>query len=312
MKGGRPRPRRPVVPVGGTLVALVAWEVVAHESGVGWVQAVGALVAGVAAVGLVMPAFIVGRARCSATFAPADAVAGQPATVIITATTPVEILPVDPPGPVAVTGSSSSCPIELRLDHRGVIDHCTVVVASAAPFGLLWWSRTLELALARPMVVAPRTGTPDRSGVGFGGLGDDAPSSFVGNHGEPRSVRPYERGDRRHLVHWPATAHAGTLMVREMDRPGARRATVMAVLPDDLAAAELTAERTMGTVGELLATGAAVDLVTVEVGGEVRAPVGSSTEAGRRLARAVPHWPPVTSRPTLPGRRRSHGSKTKQ
>ena len=71
-----PRPRRAVGPVLGTLAAVAAWFGVAHSSGSGWVQALGALLAGCIVVGLIGPAFFLGRTRCWVEENPADAVAG--------------------------------------------------------------------------------------------------------------------------------------------------------------------------------------------------------------------------------------------
>jgi uncharacterized protein (DUF58 family) len=287
--GGRlPRPRRPGAPVLGTIVAVGVWGVVAHDSGVGWVQAVGALVAGFLLVGLVGPALAVARARCAVVSVPADAVAGGPATVEISVSTALELRPVDPPGPPALSGASARCAVELRPQRRGMLDQCTVVIASAAPFGLMWWTRTVVLVLPRPLAVAPRIGAPDTGLRSPAAGGEVGVRPAPGRGSELRGVRPYERGDRRHLVHWPATAHTGALMVREVERAAGGSVTVRGVLPDDPDAAEDVAQRVMGTVAELLRTGERIELVTAEPGGRVRAPVSSLADAGRRLARALP------------------------
>ncbi len=52
-----------LAPVAGSLVAVLAWAGVAHSSGSGWVQAVGALLAAVLFTGLVAPLFPARRAR---------------------------------------------------------------------------------------------------------------------------------------------------------------------------------------------------------------------------------------------------------
>ena len=108
--------------------------------------------------------------------------------------------------------------------------------------------------------------------------------------------REYRAGDLQHWVHWPATAHAGGLMVREMETPAARPVRVWGVLPDDPAAAEAAAEHVLGTVQSLLNTGRAVVLVTAEPGGPVEGQVEGVTDAGRRLARALPRAPDPRAR----------------
>lgn len=278
------------MPVAGTVLVLVVWGVVAHDSGNGWVQAVGALVAGMLVVGLVGPGFVLARVRCSVVVGPADAVAGGDAVVTVAVNGPIELRPLAPPGPAVVTGPSRTCTVTLRPARRGVVGHALVSVASAAPFGLMWWARTVVLELPRPIVVAPRVGTPERAWVS--GHDEAAPSNLSGGRGEPRGVRPYQPGDRRHLVHWPATAHAGQLMVREHERPERRSVQVRGVLPADPEAADQMAERVMGTVADLLRHGVPVELVTAEPGGEVTSAVPTIEAAGRRLAFALPQREP--------------------
>lgn len=281
------RPRRATLPLVAGSALLLLWELVAHESGVGWVQAVGALVAGALVVGFLAPALAVARLRCRVVACPADATAGTALTVHVEVSAPCELHPVDPSGPASVSGRARRVRVEIAPPHRGIVDRMKVTVASAAPFGMLWWTRTVELALPHPLAVAPRTGRPDPAACVEAGV-HDASAASPGRGTEPRGVRAYERGDRRHLVHWPATAHIGALMVRETERPARRSVIVRGILPDDPRAAEAHAARVMGTVAELLATGADVELVTREADGEVTASVATLAAAGRRLAYALP------------------------
>jgi uncharacterized protein (DUF58 family) len=89
------------------------------------------------------------------------------------------------------------------------------------------------------------------------------------------------------LVHWPATAHAGELMVRDVERPVGRPAELVVKLPADPDAAEAEAERAMATVGALLDRGVPVMLTTSEIQGAVTALVRDYRAAGRRLAAAT-------------------------
>jgi uncharacterized protein (DUF58 family) len=88
-------------------------------------------------------------------------------------------------------------------------------------------------------------------------------------------------------MHWRATAHAGELMVRELERPMAEPLTVTVVLPADPEESERVAEIALGTLALLLERGAEVLLATTEATGPVLAPVVERRGAGRRLARAV-------------------------
>ena len=327
MTGRRlPRPRRATMPVAASAAILAVWGVVAHDSGAGWVQAIGALVAGALVVGMLAPAVAVWRASCQVVASALDATAGAATGLEIRSSAPVELTPVDPPGPVVLTGRTRRGPsgptrlsasgghltrhdrldarrragtvgrradhldttvLEIRPAHRGVLERCTVTVASAAPFGILWWTRTVTLTLPRPLAVAPKVGDEEiRSRVVRGATETHRP--LPGRGAEPRGLRPYEVGDRRALVHWRATAHTGSLMVRETERPAPDAAVVDGRLPPDPDEAERQAERVMSTVRALLLAGARVDLETAEPEGEVLAPVASLLDAGRRLARSLP------------------------
>jgi uncharacterized protein (DUF58 family) len=293
------------VPVLASMGLLALWATVAHDSGLGWVQGVGALVAGALAVGLVAPGFAVGRVRVTAAGSPTDAVRGSTLHLRLGVSGPAELRALDPPGPAVLASGGGQVLLPCTPGRRGLVDRVTVQVASAAPFGILWWTRPVVVTLARPIAVAPRTGAPDARLVTGHPVGrepdgaDPAPAArtalgAAAQEGEQRGVRPYAHGDRRHLVHWPATAHTGTLMVRESERAVRATTSVDGTLPKDPQEAENHAARVLGTVVSLLAQGVAVQLATVEGRGPVLDPVVTALDAGRRLARALPLPPAGT------------------
>jgi uncharacterized protein (DUF58 family) len=162
-----------------------------------------------------------------------------------------------------------------------------VDVATAAPFGLMWWTRRVRLDLPSELHIGPKIGPPvvlprqedDRSG--------DSSHRSPRDIGEPRGIRPYRPGDSRRWVHWPATAHSGELMVREMEGPTSEPVVVVVTLPPDADAAESVAERAFGTLVALFDRGTSVHLTTTEVAGRRTGTVADRRSAGRRLARAV-------------------------
>lgn len=281
-----PRPRRSLGPVAASALTLAAWWAVAHNSGDGWVQALGALLAAFLLVGLAAPALAVRRIRCQVVSNPSDATAGHPVAIEVAVSAGARLQPVSPPGPSMIIPGPGT--LTVVPERRMVLEECRVELATAAPFGLLWWTRTVTLPLRRPLLVAPRMGKPDRSLLlAAHSNGEDA-RRMGSRVGEPRSVRPYQPGDLRHWVHWPATAHTRTLMVREMEGPIAQPLTVRALLPDDPDAAEQAAGRALATVAELLAGGRSVVLETLEPAGLRTEEVAAVRDAGRRLARALP------------------------
>ena len=275
----------------GSFVAVVALSSVAHSSGSGWVQSVGALLAAVLATGLVAPLFSARRARVSCTRSPSDTVAGRTTSLTMSANGPIRIQPLLPLGPEVRAGGRSrgerQVTVEVVPRRRGGLDAVVIEVASSSPFGMVWWAREVVVPLPRPLHVAPRTGVP--------GNADEASSDSLGDAarrrssitGDPRGIRQYEPGDSKRSIHWPATSHTGTLMVSETDRATDIPVVVDVTLPPDPEAAEREAERVMALVSRYLSRGVPVVLCSFEPGGRTVRVVLDRIELGRRLARAV-------------------------
>jgi uncharacterized protein (DUF58 family) len=115
-----------------------------------------------------------------------------------------------------------------RALKRGVHDASAVTLRSAAPFGVAERRRTLQVAgstTVLPAVVplgplpflAPES-DPERAlrSVSRRGTGPE----FLG-------IREYRPGDSPRHVHWPSTARAGTVMVRELEQERSRRIAIV-------------------------------------------------------------------------------------
>jgi uncharacterized protein (DUF58 family) len=295
------RPARPVAPIGVAAGILGIWWVVAHNGGSGWVQALGDIVFGTLVVGIFGPAAVLSRAKVRVLHAPLDGVAGMPSEVCIETSTRLRVRPVAPPGEEVLLGPpergwSPDVQIKLLPSRRGVHEAVTLDIATAAPFALQWWTRRVVLPLPAALHIAPRRGRPVSLVLRpneDAGLTANWTQAEVG---EPRGARPYRPGDSRRQVHWRATAHAGALMVRELEGPSAEPVTLTVTLPWDPIEAEHVAERALGTVVQFLERNAPVILATVEPGGSVVSLVTDRRGAARRLARAVPE---PQSRPTI-------------
>ncbi|HEY3810673.1 MAG TPA: DUF58 domain-containing protein, partial [Acidimicrobiales bacterium] len=288
----RARPARPLAPMGVSVAGLGAWWLVAHNSGAGWVQALGDVVFGMLVVGIVGPALVLARARIRVVAAPTDGTAGMPVEVGVEATTRLRVRPAYPPGPDSLVGPVGrhrppDGSVTLLPARRGVFDTITLDIATAAPFALQWWTRRVVVPLPSTLYVAPRRGQPIALPRHGQERADESVRRVSADTGEPRGARPYRAGDHRRHVHWRATAHAGELMVREQEQPSGEPVRVEVVLPADLDAAERLAERAVGTVMLLLDRGASVVLATIEPDGPVHAAVADRRAVGRRLARAV-------------------------
>jgi uncharacterized protein (DUF58 family) len=289
------RPSRNAAPVAVAIAILGIWWLVAHNGGSGWVQALGDVVFGTLFIGIFGPAVVLTCAKVRIASAPMDCVAGTPADMGIRASTRVRICARAPfegeafVGPVGLRQApEKSVPlVPLVPERRGVHESVTLDIATAAPFALQWWGRRVVLPLPSTLYVAPRSGRPQQFPLR---AHDDTGASIdwvQTDVGQPRGARPYQPGDSRRRVHWSATAHAGELMVRELERPSAEPVTLTVILPPDPREADRVAERALGTITRFLERGSTVLLATVEASGPVTASVVDRRGAGRRLARAV-------------------------
>ena len=291
VRRSRMRPARPLTPFLVSVLVLLVWWAVAHNSGSGWVQAIGDVVFGMLVIGTLGPAVALVRVRVELVHAPADTTADMPVTVRLSTSTRARVCPLEPAGPAVMigprTGNTADEDVTLIPDRRGVHEHIVVEVATAAPFGLQWWARRVAIPLAAPLHIAPRMGEPGAlPRLPDEQTGHDG-AVLAAHAGETRGVRDYRAGDRRRRVHWPATAHAGRLMVREMEAPPAGSLRLQVSLPHDSEAAERAAENALATAVAALDRGMRVEMSTDEAAGPVTEAVGDRRTAGRRLARAV-------------------------
>jgi uncharacterized protein (DUF58 family) len=280
-------PERAFGPVAATALLLFVWAGVAHASGSGWVQTVGAVVAGLLLLGLVAPAFAAPGLTVVCESSPTDAVAGSPVELKVVGNRSMRCTPRSVGGMPLLLTRRIPARLVIVPGRRGVIPTVTVRLATATPFGLLWWSRDQVLELERPLYVAPQPRERAAAVREAHALEEGNKPPLPTLTGDLRGVRPYQHGDGRRRVHWHASAHTGDLMVRESEMRTDDPIRIVADLPRDLDAADRIAEESMGEVVAQLKAGRSVVLETTEITGRVVAPVADRLSAGRRLARAV-------------------------
>ena len=88
------RPGRPFSPVPISVLILLVWWVVAHNSGSGWVQVLGDAVFGMLLIGLLAPAVSLARLRVELVNAPGDGAAGLPTGISLRTSARVRVKPV--------------------------------------------------------------------------------------------------------------------------------------------------------------------------------------------------------------------------
>jgi uncharacterized protein (DUF58 family) len=268
---------------------------IARSTGSGWVVVLMCGVAGSLVVAVVAPVVAVARTALSVD-TPRDATVGRPLAVALSVPTGgggLKVRLVDPPGDWVAVDPPAEGEVLVTPARRGVVDVVEVELRSAGPLGLVWWRRRVPVRLAAPLEVGP---TPVEMSVAevarAGGTGPDAAFRGRAGHELVRSVRDYAVGDPLRLVHWPATARTGGLVVKELEDPELPRLAIVVDLRGAGASAEEAASRAAGLASAALRDGVPVTLLTVERGGPVAGPVATALEAGRRLARAVAGEPP--------------------
>ena len=299
-RGGAGRPRPVTGHRAGAVVhagrARPAWAAVAHNSGSGWVQALGGLLAGFAVVGLVGPGSATARLAGPRSWPTrADATAGRPVLDRARGRTAAARAGCAGDGPADDRGGWGS-------DHRraGVVPRrrarlvtrCSLggVLGRAVRPALVAASRVV-VPLARPLWVAPVAGPPGSRPSSPAATG--APAKGCAGRASadgpvsPAASAPTSPGDPRRLVHWPATAHHGSLMVREVERPeDGRSRNWWSRSPTTGRPATRLAARALGTVLALAARRAPpVVLTTLEHDGPGPGPVLGT---GRRRPAAGP------------------------
>ncbi len=290
-----PRPSRWLLPLLIAVSPMLGWAAVAYETGSVWVEVAGAAAGCMLLAGFLLPPIELLRAKLACTESPIDCVVGHPTVFVVSSSRPLVLsssrprVGRKPSESTATARPGNDARIEIVSEHVGLITSLSLSAATAAPLGLLWWRRTLSLSIANPVHVVPTLGDPFPSSTTYSGdnAGRLAAVMTPSVVGELRGVVPYVPGHSRRWVHWPASAHSGRLMVREMEDENGTPATVVVALPEDPDDADALCSRVLATVVEMLAHHHHVVMWSCEAAGLRVKPVRSQYEAGRRLAAAA-------------------------
>lgn len=277
------------------LLLAVAFLISSRTTGSGWLTIMVSLLAATLVWAFVRPVWILARVKVSIEAA-ADAMVGRSTDLNLAVTGPhcdlrASILDLD--SEIAWIAAPQEGTMVVRPPARGVVTSLAVLIETASGLGLAWARRTVTVPLDRPMEVAPRptTAVLPRSATTSG----EGESAVGGRHNDGetvRAVREYRLGDPVRMIHWGVTARRGQLVVKELESPQSPSLIVSLDLRGPLG--EEHASLAAGYVAAGLRSGLPVILHTYEPTGPHTAGVGSTLEAGRRLARAIPGaLPPV-------------------
>ena len=125
-------------------------------------------------------------------------------------------------------GELARAAYRLPTDQRGVFDLGPLQVSVTDPFGLV--GTTFIAAPLTRLTVFPRIDrvAPPPSSHGDDPLaGADHPRGLTGTGEDFYALRPYVRGDDLRKVHWPSSAKADDLMLRQDEMPWQSRSIIV-------------------------------------------------------------------------------------
>ncbi len=249
--------------------------------------------AGVIGVGILWPIITATTIRVELRSAPRDATAGGSADIVIAlrgAASDIALrwmTTAKPRWRGASVPAEGPFPVESLT--RGVVRSLVLEARTTAPIGLLQVRRSFLLELPTPMIVGPRPDAADwRPRRAASVDADHQPSRVTARGDVARSVRPYVPGDPAHLVHWPSSAHAGSLVVREFEPPSELGEAVVVDLRGaaSLDAVEAAVSRAAGIIQAILHRGGRVVLCTCNDGIATAELILRYGDAARQLASA--------------------------
>jgi uncharacterized protein (DUF58 family) len=118
--------------------------------------------------------------------------------------------------PLIAAGATLDETIEVRFPRRGAYKRNTFAFSTAFPFGFL--ERSARVTLLRETVVYPSIDPQPGFEELLGGIAGDIETHFRGLGQDFYRIRPYTSSESARFLDWKATAHAGSLQVREFAR----------------------------------------------------------------------------------------------
>jgi uncharacterized protein (DUF58 family) len=118
--------------------------------------------------------------------------------------------------PLIAAGATLDEAVDVRFPRRGQYRRNTFAFSTSFPFGFL--ERSARVTLLRETVVYPAIDPQAGFEELLAGIAGDIETHYQGSGRDFYRIRPYEVTESARFVDWKATAHAGSLQVREFAR----------------------------------------------------------------------------------------------
>jgi uncharacterized protein (DUF58 family) len=308
---GRARATRPTRDGAWCVIVTVGLGVAAVNTGNNLAYLLCSMLLGLITVSGILSDLTMRRLRLTVS-APGDVHAGRPALVTLALangkrwlashSVAIEALAGRPPPRLAYVprlpaGATRTVAWTVTWPRRGRHPLPALRVVTRFPFG--FFLKASPVRATREVLVYPALGPLPAAALREAGGGGDSAARRPGHGTELRELRPYRRGDAPRLVHWPTTARAGELMVRELEADTALDARLVLAGSGlrDRGRLERAISESATLAVHLLRAGAGVELV----GPGVRVPLGRGAAHAHRVLAALALFEPGAARgPALP------------
>lgn len=118
--------------------------------------------------------------------------------------------------PLVAAGATVDETVEARFPKRGAYRHNSFAFSTSFPFGFL--EKTARVTLSKEMIVYPSIDAQPGMEDLLAGIAGEIETHYRGLGRDFYRIRPYEMFESARHVDWKASAHVGSLQVREFAR----------------------------------------------------------------------------------------------
>jgi|GEM_PF-4881440 len=285
-----PQPRYKLLTLSLYTICLFGFFIAAHESGSGFVQAMGALLLGMVLANFIMSFYILQKAEIKIISAPYDGTTGQALSIELLANKNIQLdLFLGGKNKIAIAKNTKTS-LLLRPAHYGLLQEVSFFAFSSYPFGIIRLYRKINCNLCSPLHIAPLPLNPDGNISGGDTLDTrEGALSLKSVSGDLRSLSPYRTGDAVSSISWPKSAQTQQMLVKVHENPqNYLRCKIKLETPSDRERAEIYLGEKLALIIKLIQANYELIIETNDAEkGMIENQVRSIPEAKRLIARSI-------------------------